>query len=76
MIQVSFIVNTKKLQIEFGLVLPPVESESGNVRSERQRSRLDKRKRAKGGLMSTREELFAGEFDGYDYPKHCITFSK
>lgn len=73
MIQVSLIVDVKKPRVLIGLVLPPTESESGNVRSERQRARLDKRKRAKGGLSSTREELFAGEFDGYDSPKHYLT---
>ncbi|KAH7886059.1 Gcd10p-domain-containing protein [Phlebopus sp. FC_14] len=37
---------------------------SGRIRSERQRLRLDKRKTASDVLSSTREELFAGEFDG------------
>ena len=45
--------------------MPPTEPESGNIRSERQRSRLDKRKKAKGGLENAREELFSGEFDGW-----------
>ncbi|KAH0838075.1 Gcd10p-domain-containing protein [Lanmaoa asiatica] len=42
----------------------PLEPTSGRIRSERQRLRLDKRKSTSDTLMSTRQELFSGEFDG------------
>lgn len=46
------------------LVLSP--SELGNeIKSDRHRTRLNKRKVVTDSLMNTREELFAGEFDGY-----------
>ena len=45
-------------------VLAPLEPTSGRMRSERQRLRLDKRKMTSDILMNTRQELFAGEFDG------------
>lgn len=54
------------LSLSRNLVLPPTDLESGTARSERQKARLEQRKRARGGLTSTREELFAGEFDGYE----------
>lgn len=45
-------------------VVAPLEPTSGRIRSERQRQRLDKRKSTSDTLMSTRQELFSGEFDG------------
>ncbi|KAL5534101.1 hypothetical protein ACEPAG_562 [Sanghuangporus baumii] len=44
-------------------VVPPSEPESGVYRSERQKSRYNKRKKVVGNLFNTRDELFAGEFD-------------
>ncbi|EJD03817.1 Gcd10p-domain-containing protein [Fomitiporia mediterranea MF3/22] len=45
-------------------VVPPSEPETGVYRSERQKSRLNKRKKVVGNLYNTRNELFSGEFDG------------
>lgn len=45
-------------------VLPSTEPPSGSYKSDAQRSRLNKRKATSNALMQTREELFAGEFDG------------
>lgn len=45
-------------------VVPPVEPSSGKANSEAQKARLNKRKTVTNALHSTREELFAGEFDG------------
>ncbi|KAF7337502.1 hypothetical protein MSAN_02223200 [Mycena sanguinolenta] len=42
---------------------PPIDIPSEKIKSDRQKSRLDKRKAAIDLLNSTREELFAGEFD-------------
>jgi hypothetical protein len=47
------------------LVLSPFES-TNEFKSDRHRTRLNKRKVVKDSLMNTREELFAGEFDGCD----------
>ncbi|KAJ7597462.1 Gcd10p family-domain-containing protein [Mycena floridula] len=44
-------------------ILPPSEIPSDQIRSERQKARLKKRKGTTDALTSTREELFAGEFD-------------
>jgi tRNA (adenine-N(1)-)-methyltransferase non-catalytic subunit len=46
------------------IVVPPSELAEGEVRSERQKSRLKKRKAINDVLENTRQELFAGEFDG------------
>ncbi|OBZ80015.1 tRNA (adenine(58)-N(1))-methyltransferase non-catalytic subunit TRM6 [Grifola frondosa] len=45
-------------------VLAPSDPPSGKFKSDGQRSRLSKRKAASDALLQTREELFAGEFDG------------
>lgn len=45
-------------------VVAPSEPETGVFRSERQKSRYNKRKMVVGNLNNTREELFAGEFEG------------
>ncbi|KAJ2914755.1 hypothetical protein MD484_g5651, partial [Candolleomyces efflorescens] len=45
-------------------LVPPSELAEGEVRSERQKSRLKKRKAINDILENTRQELFAGEFDG------------
>ncbi|KAJ7459153.1 Gcd10p family-domain-containing protein [Mycena galericulata] len=42
---------------------PPVDIPSDQIKSDRQKSRLNKRKAASDLLNGTREELFAGEFD-------------
>jgi len=43
--------------------MAPTEPSGGQYHSERQKSRLNKRKAESDSLTSTREELFAGEFD-------------
>ena len=48
-------------------VLPSAEPPSGTYKSEGQRTRLNKRKLVSDALMQTRDELFAGEFDGCGY---------
>ncbi|EJF67268.1 Gcd10p-domain-containing protein [Dichomitus squalens LYAD-421 SS1] len=45
-------------------ILASTEPPSGKYKSDGQRTRLNKRKVASDLLMQTREELFAGEFDG------------
>ncbi|KAK7007033.1 Adenine(58)-N(1)-methyltransferase non-catalytic subunit TRM6 [Favolaschia claudopus] len=44
-------------------LVPPVDVAPDQIKSERQKSRLNKRKAATDLLFSIREELFAGEFD-------------
>ncbi|KAF7347586.1 tRNA (Adenine(58)-N(1))-methyltransferase non-catalytic subunit TRM6 [Mycena venus] len=44
-------------------VVPPSDVPSDQIKSDRQKSRLNKRKAATDLLNSTREDLFAGEFD-------------
>ena len=46
-------------------VLPPSEPTTGTFHSDRQKGRYSKRKAMLDSLSKTREELFAGEFDGY-----------
>ena len=46
-------------------VLPPSELPSDQIRSERQKSRLNKRKAASDYLNKTRDDLFAGGFDRF-----------
>lgn len=46
------------------LVLPPSEVPSEQLKSDRQRNRLNKRKAVEDLLNNTRDELFSGEFDG------------
>lgn len=45
--------------------MPSSEPPTGKFKSDGQKSRLHKRKVANDTLMQNREELFAGEFDGY-----------
>ncbi|KAK7695050.1 hypothetical protein QCA50_002239 [Cerrena zonata] len=45
-------------------VLTLIDTQSGPAKSESQRSRQNKRKAMANALTETREELFAGEFDG------------
>jgi hypothetical protein len=45
-------------------ILPSSEVSEQSVKSERQKSRLNKRKAMTEHLYSTRQELFDGEFDG------------
>ena len=45
------------------LVLPPSELPEEQIKSDRQKTRLGKRKAISDLLNSTREELFSGEFD-------------
>ena len=47
-------------------VVPSSEPPTGDFKSEGQRSRLNKRRVANDVLMQNRQELFAGEFDGYN----------
>lgn len=49
---------------EYTPILPPTEVETTDAKSERQKSRLNKRKAMTNHLFSTRKELFDGEFDG------------
>lgn len=49
-------------------ILPPSEVSEQGVKSERQKSRLNKRKVITEHLNSTRQELFDGDFDGYECP--------
>ncbi|XP_006454143.1 hypothetical protein AGABI2DRAFT_147510 [Agaricus bisporus var. bisporus H97] len=49
---------------EYAPILPPSEVSEPSVKSERQKSRLNKRKALTEHLHSTRQELFDGEFDG------------
>ncbi len=53
-----------EMTIHFFLVLPPSDVPADEIKSERQKARLKKRKLVIDALASTREELFAGEFDG------------
>ncbi len=45
-------------------VLPPSNIPTDQLKSDRQKHRLNKRKAVEDLLNNTREELFAGEFDG------------
>jgi tRNA (adenine58-N1)-methyltransferase non-catalytic subunit len=45
-------------------VVPPSELPSDQIQSDRHKSRLRKRKNLNDALFNTREELFAGEWDG------------
>jgi tRNA (adenine-N(1)-)-methyltransferase non-catalytic subunit len=47
------------------LVIPPSDIPPDQMRSERQKSRLNKRKAVTDQLTNTREELFSGEFDAF-----------
>ncbi|RPD57093.1 Gcd10p-domain-containing protein [Lentinus tigrinus ALCF2SS1-6] len=49
---------------EYTPIMASTEPPSGKFKSDGQRNRLNKRKVASDALMQTREELFAGEFDG------------
>ncbi|KAG9314112.1 Gcd10p-domain-containing protein [Chiua virens] len=55
--------NWATAQEDYTPVVVSLEPNSGRVRSERQRLRLDKRKTNSDTLMNTRQELFSGEFD-------------
>jgi tRNA (adenine58-N1)-methyltransferase non-catalytic subunit len=44
--------------------MAPTDVPSDEIKSERQKSRLRKRKLVSDALNRTREELFAGEFEG------------
>ncbi|KAF9015694.1 Gcd10p family-domain-containing protein [Cyathus striatus] len=49
---------------EYLPVMPPSELPADQLKSDRQKVRLNKRKAANDLLMNTREELFNGEFNG------------
>jgi tRNA (adenine-N(1)-)-methyltransferase non-catalytic subunit len=51
--------------IDLWPVIPPSDIPVDQIRSERQKSRLNKRKAVSDLLTSTRDELFAGEFDAF-----------
>ncbi|KAJ6621065.1 Gcd10p family-domain-containing protein [Mycena sp. CBHHK59/15] len=57
-------------------LVPPVDIPPDQIRSDRQKGRLNKRKAASDLLNGTREELFAGEFDALivasDYEPYSI----
>jgi len=55
--------NWANTQEDYTPVMPPTAPPDGQFHSERQKSRLNKRKAVSDSLASTREELFAGEFD-------------
>jgi tRNA (adenine58-N1)-methyltransferase non-catalytic subunit len=64
-------------------VMAPTEPPDGQFHSERQKSRLNKRKAVTDSLTNTREELFAGEFDRYCIhgtnrisPTHLLQFNR
>ena len=46
-------------------VLPPTEVQSGELYSDKQISRLSKRKAVVDQLDANRQEFFSGEFDGF-----------
>ncbi|TFK77422.1 Gcd10p-domain-containing protein [Pluteus cervinus] len=56
--------NWATAQEEYTPILPPSDMPLDQVRSERQKARLSKRKATTDLLANTREELFSGEFDG------------
>jgi tRNA (adenine58-N1)-methyltransferase non-catalytic subunit len=49
---------------DVSLVVPPGELAPEEIRSDRQKSRVKKRKLMNDALAGTRAELFAGGFDG------------
>jgi tRNA (adenine-N(1)-)-methyltransferase non-catalytic subunit len=55
------------LLLTFYLVMGPSDVAADQVKSVKQKTRLDKRKAVSDALTSTREELFTGEFDGCAY---------
>ncbi|KAF8921951.1 Gcd10p family-domain-containing protein [Mucidula mucida] len=73
MVQMNFektIVNTVLASLnwataeeEYKPIVPPSDLPEDEIRSERQKSRLKKRKGLTDALTNTREELFAGDFD-------------
>ncbi|KAL0581062.1 tRNA (adenine(58)-N(1))-methyltransferase non-catalytic subunit trm6 [Marasmius crinis-equi] len=56
--------NWATAQEEYNPIMAPSELAPEEIRSDRQKSRLKKRKLVSDALHKTREELFAGEFDG------------
>lgn len=56
--------NWATAQEDYTPVLPPTDVPAEEIKSERQKARLKKRKLVIDALANTREELFAGEFDG------------
>ncbi|KAH7930926.1 Gcd10p-domain-containing protein [Leucogyrophana mollusca] len=66
--------NWATAQEDYTPIMAPSEPPNGQIRSERQRVRLDKRKVASDTLSSAREELFAGEFDGLIVASECDPF--
>ena len=46
-------------------VLPKPEPNSGRYRSDREKERLKKRKRLNDEIETCRQDLFAGEWEGY-----------
>jgi tRNA (adenine58-N1)-methyltransferase non-catalytic subunit len=47
------------------IVLAPTDPPSSQIKSDKQKARLLKRKEVSEALQRTREELFAGNFEGY-----------
>lgn len=52
------------------LVLPPSDIPPDEIKSERQKSRLKKRKGVSQALNDTRDELFSGEFESFVWITH------
>ncbi|KAK7058469.1 tRNA (adenine(58)-N(1))-methyltransferase non-catalytic subunit trm6 [Paramarasmius palmivorus] len=56
--------NWATAQEDYTSIMAPTDVPSDEIKSERQKSRLRKRKLVSDALNRTREELFAGEFEG------------
>ncbi|KAK1234828.1 tRNA (adenine(58)-N(1))-methyltransferase non-catalytic subunit trm6 [Marasmius sp. AFHP31] len=56
--------NWATAQEEYAPIMAPSDLPQDDIRSNSQKSRLKKRKQVSDALHKTREELFAGEFDG------------
>ncbi|KAJ8084519.1 tRNA (adenine(58)-N(1))-methyltransferase non-catalytic subunit trm6 [Marasmius tenuissimus] len=56
--------NWATAQEEYAPIMAPSDLSQDDIRSNSQKSRLKKRKQVSDALYKTREELFAGEFDG------------
>jgi len=56
------------------VVLPPTDVPPEELKSDRQKYRLGKRKAVSDLLNSTREDLFSGEFDRYFFHNYISQF--
>ncbi|KDR85722.1 hypothetical protein GALMADRAFT_1325199 [Galerina marginata CBS 339.88] len=62
-IDVLISLNWATAEEDYVPILPPSEAPDGQVKSDRQKDRLNKRKAISDLLLNTREELFSGEFE-------------